>query len=106
MRTLLVFVVFLAACQTTWREGASITSSSGQRLCAKHRIPLVALRAYQAPSDRVILVHEASRPYYGVAGQYCPNHIPEYVSLSPAGILHEPTTVFYCPLCEKEMLER
>jgi hypothetical protein len=109
MRALLVLPLMLVACETTWREGASLTSSSGQRLCAKHRIPLVAIRAYQAPSgpnDPVVLVHEASRPYYGVAWQYCPNIIPEHVSLHPAWILREPTTIWYCPLCQKEFLER
>jgi len=106
MRALLVFPLLLAACETTWKEGATITSASRQRLCAKHRIPLVALHAYEAqdPPGYVILgPHEASRPYYGVAEQYCPNHIPEHVSLVRAGIMRVPTTVFYCPLCEKEM---
>ena len=109
MRALLVLSLLLAACETTWKEGATITSASGQRLCAKHRIPLVALHAYEAqnPPGYVILgPHEASRPYYGVAEQYCPNHIPEHVSLVRAGIMRVPTTVFYCPLCEKEMLAR
>jgi hypothetical protein len=109
MRASLVLSLLLTARETTWREGASITSSSGQRLCAKHRIPLVALHAYEAqnPPGYVILgPHEASRPYYGVAEQYCPNHIPEHVSLVRAGIMRVPTTVFYCPLCEKEMVAR
>jgi hypothetical protein len=71
--------------------------------------PAIAIRAYQAfsgPHDPVVLVHEASRPYYGVAEEYCPNHIPEHVSLHPAWILREPTIIWYCPLCEKEFLER
>jgi hypothetical protein len=109
MRALLVLPLLLAACETTWKEAATITSASGQRLCAKHRIPLVALHAYEAqnPPGYVILgPHEASRPYYGIAEQYCPNHIPEHVSLVRAGIMRVPTTVFYCPLCEKEMLAR
>src|ERR1700736_986819 len=38
MRALLVLPLLLVACETTWREGASVTSSSGQRLCAKHRM--------------------------------------------------------------------
>jgi hypothetical protein len=107
MRALLVLPLLLAACQTTWDEGAAITSASGQRLCAKHRIPLVPLHAYEYPPNYVILgPHEASRPYYGVAEQYCPNHIPERVSLVRAGIMRSPTTVFYCPLCEKEFHDR
>ena len=104
MRTLLLTAFLLTGCETTWREGASVTSPSGQRLCAKHSIPLVTIHVFRAPPD--YLVHEGSRPYYGVAGQYCPNHIPEHVALSPSGLLHVPTTIDYCPLCEKEMLER
>lgn len=103
-----MLALLLTACETTWPEGASITSPSGQRLCAKHRIPLVSIRAYEAV-DRpgyVTLVHEASRPYYHIAEQYCPNHIPEHVALHPAWILRKPTTITYCPLCEKEFLER
>jgi hypothetical protein len=108
MRALVLVALLITACETTWPEGASITSSSGQRLCAKHRIPLVTIRAYQAPThgDKVYLVHDASRPYYGIAEQYCPNHIPEHVALRPAWILREPATIAYCPLCEKEFLER
>jgi hypothetical protein len=95
--------LLLTGCETTWREGASVTSASGQRLCAKHRIPLVTIRAYQAPThgEKVYLVHDADHPYYGVAEQYCPNHIPEHVALHPAWILRDPTTIAYCPLCEE-----
>jgi hypothetical protein len=106
MRAFLLLSVFITACETTWPEGASITSSSGQRVCAKHR--LVNIRAYEAV-DRpgyVSLVHEASRPYYGIVEAYCPNHIPEHVALHPAWILRKPTTIAYCPLCQKEFLER
>jgi hypothetical protein len=87
------------------------------RLSLLYQIPFFAKgptwvspwHAYEAqpPPGYVILgPHEASRPYYGVAEQYCPNHIPEHVSLTRHGIMRVPTTVFYCPLCEKEMLER
>jgi hypothetical protein len=108
MRALLVFAVLLTACETTWREGASITSASGQRLCAKHRVALVALRAWQAPThgDKVYLVHEAGHPYYGIAEQYCPNHIPEHVAFRRQGIFQERTTVYYCPLCEKDLWDQ
>ncbi len=108
MHALLVLAFFLTACETTWRGGATVTSPSGQRLCAKHRVPLFALRAYEAVDQPgyVTLVHEASRPYYGIAEQYCPNHIPEGIALHPRWILRKPTTITYCPLCEKEFLER
>jgi len=103
--TLMLSALFLVGCRTTWPEGATTVSPSGQRLCAKHRIPLMKIRAYQAPRYPVVLVHEASRLYYGVVGQYYPNHIPEHVSLRRAWILTEPTTIEYCPLCEKQFLE-
>jgi hypothetical protein len=103
--TLMLSALFLGGCRTTWPEGATIMSPSGERLCAKHRVPLVRIRSYQAPRYPVVLVHEASRPYYGVVGQYYPNHIPEHVSLRPGWILTEPTTIAYCPLCEKQFLE-
>jgi hypothetical protein len=109
MRALLLLPLLLASCETTWDEGAAVTSASGQRLCAKHHIPLAALHAYKAhnPPGYVILgPHDASHPYYGVAEQYCPNHIPESVSLVRAGIMRDPTTVMYCPLCEKEFHDR
>ena len=108
MRTLLVFAVFLTACETTWREGTTITSPSGQRLCAKHRVPLVPLNVWQAPThgDRVWLVHDANHPYYGMAEPYCPNHIPQHVSRVRGDVFQERTTIYYCPLCEKEFWQR
>jgi hypothetical protein len=108
MRPLLFSALLFVGCRTTWPEDATVTSASGQRLCAKHHIPLVTTRAYQAPThgDKVYLVHNADHPYYHIAEQYCPNHIPEYVAVRPAWILREPTTIAYCPLCEKEFRER
>lgn len=108
MCALLVFALLLTACETTWRESASVASASGQRLCAKHRVPLVPLHAWEAGErgGRVYLVHDANHPYYGVAEQYCPNHIPEHISFARGGIFQQRTTVFYCPACEKEFRDR
>jgi hypothetical protein len=108
MRALLLMAVFLTACETTYHEGATITSASGQRLCAKHHVPLVLLHAWQAPThgDKVYLVHQAGYPYYGIAEEYCPNHIPQHVSLARGDIFQETTIVYYCPLCEKELWDR
>ena len=106
MRAVLLLALLLIGCRATYEEGATTTSPIGERLCAKHQVALVSIRAYQAPThgDRVYFVHEANRWYYNIVGQYYPNHIPEHVSLSPASFLREPTTVAYCPLCEKEFL--
>ena len=107
MRALLLTALLISGCQTTWHEGASVTSASGQRLCAKHRVPLITIRAYQAPTTggQVWFVHDANRWYYNIVGIYYPNHIPEHVSLRPASIAREPTTISYCPLCEREFLD-
>jgi hypothetical protein len=108
MRPLLALALLLSACETTWQEGASITSSSGQRLCAKHRVPLLTIRVYEYLDKPgfVTLVHDASHPYGGIAAEYCPNIIPEHVVKHPLGRMRKPTTVAYCPLCEKEFHER
>jgi hypothetical protein len=107
MRALLVVALLLVGCRTTYRPHATIDSSSGERLCAKHRAPLREIRAYQAPTseDRVQLVHEGSRPYYGHFQPYYPNHIPEHVALRPVWVLREPTTISYCVLCEQQLRE-
>ena len=105
MRSLLLLLTaLLTACETTYREGATITSASGQRLCAKHRTPLVPLTVYQAPTHggQVWLVHDANHWYYNIVGQYYPNHIPQHVALSRTDFFSERTAVYYCPLCERE----
>ena len=108
MRALMLAALLLSACKTTWPEGATVTSPSRQRLCAKHRIPLVARSAWQAPThgDRIWLVHDAIHPYYGVAEPYCPNHIPQHVAFARGDIFREKTTIYYCPVCEREFWQR
>src|ERR1035437_8366968 len=107
MRALVIFAVFLAGCQTTWREGATIRSSSGQTLCAKHRIPLVPIRVYSVVDSpgMVTFVHAAEHPYWGMALQHCPNIISEAFVRRPFGNMRKPRTVLYCPLCEKEFYD-
>jgi hypothetical protein len=105
--SLLLFAAMLAGCQTWDINHTTVLSPTGQKLCAQHRIPLVTVRAYQPPTyrDRVILYHDNSRIYHGIAYSRVANPIGEGLSLHPTGILREPTTVTYCPLCEKEFLE-
>jgi hypothetical protein len=103
MRALLLVALALTACQTTWREGAITVSASGRRDCAKHHIPLITIPAYTAPSGWP--VHEERRPYYNIVGQRCPNHMPEDVAALPTAVLHVPTTVTFCPLCENDLNE-
>lgn len=108
MRALLLIAVLLTACETTYREGATITSASGQRLCAKHHTALVARTMWQPPEhgDRVWLVHDANHPYYSFAEAYCPNHIPQHVVETRQDIFQERITIYFCPLCEKEFWQR
>jgi hypothetical protein len=103
MRALLLLGLCLTACRTTWREGATVLSASGKRLCAKHRVALVTIRVYEAPPGW--LIHEGLRPYEGVVAEHCPNSIPPSFALRPIGLLHVPTTFAYCPICEKELLD-
>src|SRR3954468_1395601 len=108
MRAFLLLALLLTACETTYREGATVTSASGQRLCAKHHIPLLSRTAWQAGTSggKVWLVHDAIHPYYGVAELYCPNHIPEHVAFARGDIFQEKTIIWYCPLCEREFWQR
>ena len=107
MRALLLTAFVFTACRTTWPEGATVTANSGQRLCAKHSIPLVTIRAYEYLNKPgfVTLVHDASHPYWGIALERCPNIIPESVVEHPSGRMRKPIMLAYCPLCEKEFLE-
>ncbi|MEY2545104.1 MAG: hypothetical protein QOG48_221 [Verrucomicrobiota bacterium] len=106
MRAILL-ALLLVGYRATLLNGAAISLAAGQPVCAKHRIPLAAIRAYRAPthSNRIYLVHDADHPYYSRAQEQCPNHIPQSVSLRPAGLLREATTLQYCPTCEKEFWE-
>jgi hypothetical protein len=90
-----------------WPEGATITSLSGKKLCAKHRTPLVPLRVYEYldKAGEITLTHDACHMYWGVALEHCPNIIPEGVLEHPSGRMRKPTVVTYCPKCENEFLE-
>jgi hypothetical protein len=102
MRALLVLPLLLAACETTWREGASITSSSGQRLCAKHQVPLVTAHGYEAPQG--VFTHDnMDRPFYNIVGASSPNRIPDYQTIRRSKLMRVPSVITYCPLCEKEL---
>ena len=103
MRHTLIAAVLLTGCQATWPYQARVLSPSGQQLCAKHRVPLVTARAFQAPThgDMVHLVHDG-RLKYGIFDYNFPNHYPQGASPHRWWILTEPTTVKYCKLCESE----
>ncbi len=102
MRALFLAVILLAGCETTWREGASVTSANGQRLCAKHHIPLVTAHGYEAPQG--VFTHDnMDRPFYNIVGESSPNRIPDYQTIRRSKLQCVPSIIRYCPLCEKEL---
>jgi len=102
MRALLVSALLLASCQTSWREGASVTAPSGQRLCAKHHIPLITARGYEPPVS--LFAHENdNRPFYNIVGQHSPNCIRDYQTLYRTKLQRMPAVITYCSSCEKEL---
>jgi hypothetical protein len=109
MRHVLLAALLLTGCQTTWPEGATITSSTGQKLCARHHTPLVTVPVFQAPThdtDRVILVYDGTRRYYyGIVAERYPNIFPQHVSCQKIWILTEPTTIQYCLQCQAGFLK-
>jgi len=108
MRALSLLALLLTGCRTTYPEGATVKSPNGQRLCAKHHIDLITTRAYQVyinPNAVVLGPHDAIHPLGGIISEYYPNIIPEVMSLHRTESLTQPTTIRYCPLCEREFLQ-
>jgi hypothetical protein len=102
MRTLVLAIVMLTACSTSWREGAVVTSSTGQRLCARHQIPLITVHGYEAPQG--VFTHDnMDRPFYNTIGENSPNRIPDYQTIRRSKLQCVPSVITYCPLCEKEL---
>ncbi len=95
----LVVLVCLSACSTDWRGPAVLRSASGRRICAKHHVPLITVRGFEATSDTLVDPYEA---WFQIAAPY-PNHIPEYQSLQRDRDFSEPTMITYCPKCQHEL---
>jgi hypothetical protein len=89
------------ACQS-WSGSARITDASGHTLCAKHRTPLITVRAYRASDAADVDMSHG----YIVAARCFPNRVPYRVSLhaGPPIFVH-PVTITYCPVCERELEE-
>src|SRR3954462_15855786 len=90
----------LAGCACKpWTGPTTTTSASGHILCAMHHVPLITVRAYRAPDDACVLMAD----WYETARCY-PNHIPAKTSLRSGGnVFIIPTTIHYCPVCEREV---
>ena len=76
-----------------------VTSPTGQKLCARHHIPLVTVRGYQRGGSQVVLYHFHGQSHIA---DYCnPNHVDPHYSLQRTNTYSVPTRVTYCPLCEQ-----
>jgi len=100
-RAVVLVVLLLTACVSSHPV---ITSSSGQHLCAKHRVPLVTVHGYTAPPG---YVHPGPDDYnYRAWFVYpFPNRVPDDESLSRNSVMHIRAPVTFCPKCEQEYKE-
>src|SRR5438128_10781643 len=74
-----------------------VTSATGQKLCARHHIPLVTVHGYDR-CGATVLYH-----FHGqsLVMDYCnPNHIDPHQSLVRTKTYCKPTLVSYCTQCE------
>src|SRR6266446_3565536 len=75
-----------------------VTAPTGQKLCARHHIPLVIVHGYQRCGSEIVLYH-----FHGQSNimDYCnPNHIDPHQSLVRTKTYCKPSLVTYCTLCE------
>src|SRR5207253_1622527 len=96
--SLLLIAAMLLGCRTWDANHTTVLSPSGQKLCAKHHVPLITVRAYGTPEyrDRVVLVDDNSLLYHGVALSRVPNPsawASRYVQSEFCGILSRSRTV-------------
>ena len=81
-----------------WRGAPTTVAASGQRLCAKHRIPLVTANGYMDYASCITPTTETA------AVRACsPNAIPLEFSLRRTRYYRILSKVTYCPRCEAEL---
>ena len=94
-----ICVGLISGCSTPWHDGATIKTGDGKMLCAKHRIPLITVRAYTYPPKPLIAVDPTEA--WGKAADCYPNLWPFYASEEASGGRTYPTKVSYCPQCQR-----
>jgi hypothetical protein len=95
-------LALLAGCASQFGEVKRVMIIDGQACCAKHRVPLITVRGFQAPSG--VLVHNAD-PRSDVCDQRTPNRLWDSRRLLRTSIHPVPAPVTYCPRCEAEYTE-
>jgi hypothetical protein len=92
--------VFLSGCCVPWKGPATVTSTTGETLCAKHQIPLVTARGYE---------HRDKKGEWSIMCFDPPNAYFCYPNPWPPGVFRKPnlcfeathpTTVRYCVKCD------
>jgi len=76
-----------------------VTSATGQKLCARHRIPLITVHGYGHRGEDVILYHWAGMNHTVDACN--PNRIDPDCSLHPTKRNSHRWTFSYCSECER-----
>ena len=95
---LTVLLLGLSACATAWKGPATITTPSGQELCAKHHVPLVTAKVYGAAPG--LVAWEPVEPVRRIQDRYPCIRVDPTTPMPP--YFTKRTTETYCPECERE----
>jgi len=79
-------------------EHPVVASASGQKLCARHHIPLVTTRGYTLCEDETVIFHFHGKS--NIMDNCNPNHIDPHYSLVRTKRYCKRASVTYCPACE------
>jgi hypothetical protein len=93
-------VGLFSGCCTPWKGDARITLDNGTVLCAKHRIPLVTVRAYTFRDTATRRYFINTNKAFGKAAACYPNLWPVGVfKEAPKDDTYSIISVSYCPQC-------
>jgi hypothetical protein len=100
---LLVLSLTITGCCSYWREHPTVTAASGQKLCARHKTPLLTVHGYgtrnYAAAREVSLIHTFGPQ---LEREQCnPNYIPRDQALKRSRDYPISIPVTYCRECEK-----
>ncbi|MDB6174375.1 MAG: hypothetical protein JWL59_3686 [Chthoniobacteraceae bacterium] len=96
----LILLAILGGCVTPRHGSVAILTSPSERLCSRHRIPLITGQIFKM-SPPLPLVYP--NPGWRRWANYYPNHLTLFESLVRSDEF--PLAVFrtYCPLCQTEL---
>jgi hypothetical protein len=103
MRFILLLSLMLSGCCTRYDFGSGVITSARQRLCARHRTPLVTVRGYNMGNDFGCIL--PTEQYMRFADCY-PNAMNVTESLDRDEMHQYPASITYCPKCDVELRRR